>query len=291
MLDRFSGSIQSIFELAKNHIKIFLPYQWEIFEILDSNGFMWEVDSRLALDRHKILGIGDMVPEFIHFLWKHLENDSSVIDVGANAGYWTIPMSSHFANVVAFEPNSLVRGKLLRNLELNSISNVSVRAELCGREVSTTDFYEISLKDADGLMNNGLSGILNRGLKVNAVTRQMVPLDSLKIDPIAFLKIDVEGMEFEVLSGAGGLIKSCAPFVFWEASRTLDSNHGLTNVPDSLAFLGVRDYCHFMFLDDAIVEVSSDSSNLEPRRDFDVLSVPRNKAAFTRSLLKTFNAN
>lgn len=174
---------------------------------------------------------------------------------------------------------------------MNSILNVSVRDELCGREVSTTDFYEISLRDADGLMNNGLSGILNRGLNVNAVTRQVVPLDFLKIDSIAFLKIDVEGMEFEVLSGADSLIRSCAPFVFWEASRTLDSNHGLTNVPDSLAFLEVRDYCHFMFLDDVIVEVSSDSSNLEPRRDFDVLSVPLTKAGVTRSLLETFNAS
>jgi FkbM family methyltransferase len=232
-----------------------------------------------------------MVPEFIQFLWKHLENDWPVLDVGANAGYWTIPMSSHFATVVAFEPNLMVRGKLLRNLDLNNITNVSVKAELCGREVSTTDFFEISLKDADGLMNNGLSGTLNRGLNVNAVTRQVIPLDSLHFDAIAFLKIDVEGMEFEVLSGADRLIRSCAPFVFWEASRTLDSDHGLTNVPDSLKFLSIRDYCHFMFLDDAIIEISSDSGNLELRRDFDVLSVPISKAALTRSLLKTFSAN
>jgi FkbM family methyltransferase len=232
-----------------------------------------------------------MVPEFIHFLWKHLESDSLVLDVGANAGYWTIPMSSYFANVVAFEPNLLVRAKLLRNLELNSITNVIVRDELCGLEVSTTDFYEISLKDADGLLNNGLSGILNRGLNVNAVTRQVIPLDFLKFDTIAFLKVDVEGMEFEVLSGADSLISSCAPFVFWEASRTLDLNHGLANVPDSLAFLDVRNYCHFMFLDDAIIEISPDLSNLEPRRDFNVLSVPLTKAALIRSLLKTFNTN
>jgi hypothetical protein len=73
MLNRFYGCVKSTFKLAKIRTKVPRPKYHKIFQILDSNGFHWEVDSRLALDRHKILGIGGWSRSLYNFcgnIWK-----------------------------------------------------------------------------------------------------------------------------------------------------------------------------------------------------------------------------
>ncbi len=43
-----------------------------------------------------------------------------------------------------------------------------------------------------------------------------VRLDSLVRDRVDFIKIDVEGMEMQALSGAAGLISACRPALYVE---------------------------------------------------------------------------
>jgi FkbM family methyltransferase len=257
--------------------------------VQDQSGILWEVDSGLALDHHKINRNGSMVPESILMLWETLNQNTIAIDVGANAGYWTLPMSFKFSKVIAFEPNSVVRQKLIRNLAVNEIINVEVRDEMCGSKVGVEEFFEISLRDGDGLINNGLSGSFDRGLSIQPIRKNLITLDSLGCSEVAFIKIDTEGTEFHVLFGANTLIATHQPIFFWEASRTLDRNRGLTNVSDSLAFLSMNLYHHFMFLGNKVVECTPDLSNVEMNLDFDVLSIPPNRVTGTKSMLKDFN--
>jgi len=274
----------------RNSYQIFSrPKGYEVSIINDITGMRWQVDSRLALDRHKILGIGSMVPDFISSLWDNLGSNMTAIDVGANAGYWTLPMSHYFSRVIAFEPNSTVREKLCVNLELNGLTNVEVRPELCGSKVGFKNFFEISLPDGDGLFNNGLSGIFDRGLNLEPTLKSLINLDSLKCAEVGFIKIDVEGMESQVLSGAEQLIAVYQPLIFWEASRTIDAQYSTFNVPECLELLTSSSYCHILFLENDILELTSDLGELDIQRDFDVLSVPQNQINYIRRQLNKYD--
>lgn len=144
------------------------------------------------------------------------------MDIGANACYWTLPLAQTFLKVYAFEPNRNVRKKLLKNIELNAelAKRILISPGAVGRESNIIDFYEISLTDGDGLYDNGLSGTFNRGLKIEPCKVNQVTLDSYisVVKKLDFMKIDVEGMEYSVLSGALELIRLFLPIVFWEAS-------------------------------------------------------------------------
>ena len=57
-------------------------------------------------------------------------------------------------------------------------------------------------------------------LQRGAMSMRMVPLrtiDSLKLDRLDFLKADVEGFEFEMLSGCAQTLQRCRPVVFVES--------------------------------------------------------------------------
>lgn len=57
----------------------------------------------------------------------------------------------------------------------------------------------------------------------------VVPLDELITEKVSFIKIDVENMEMDVLTGAQGLIKAYRPDIFIEIMNK--------NIPEFLDFL------------------------------------------------------
>jgi FkbM family methyltransferase len=219
-----------------------------------------------------------MIPIEISLLLKNGFRNSSAMDIGANAGYWTLPLAQTFLKVYAFEPNHNVRKKLLKNIELNAelAKRILISPDAVGRESNIIDFYEISLIDGDGLYNNGLSGTFNRGLKIEPCKVNQVTFDSYisVVKKLDFMKIDVEGMEYSVLSGARELIRSFGPIVFWEASFSLDAAQGTHNIPNSLAFLSAEGYTHYSYVDGKFKKMANSSHHLSGIDDCDILSVP-----------------
>jgi precorrin-6B methylase 2 len=57
---------------------------------------------------------------------------SVFLDIGAHIGYYTVKLARRCNRVVAFEPNPVNRAKLLRNAELNGLTNVVVYPYACG---------------------------------------------------------------------------------------------------------------------------------------------------------------
>lgn len=128
------------------------------------------------------------------FLCKLKLTDCTVLDIGANVGFYSILLSrlvGPSGRVISFEP--LPRNVYFLNLHirLNRLNNIKV--------------YEAAVSDFDGQMNFDASGDLsterlaeNGGLKVPVLS-----LDSL-IDfdtSTRLVKIDVEGAEESVLRG------------------------------------------------------------------------------------------
>ena len=200
MIPSDSSSLASTVTSYLSTLRIELePRFWIDQQIL--NDGVWEV--------HNIVYIRNFVlPGFI------------CVDVGANAGYLTLPMAERCGptgRVIAFEPSREVREKLLRNLALNReiLGPVEVRTEGLGAGT------EIRYLDCEqGAVGYGNAQLQETGTP-GKVPTTVITLDSLGLPHLDFMKIDVEGMELDVLRGAQQVIERCRPIIVYETLRAL----------------------------------------------------------------------
>lgn len=149
-----------------------------------------------------------------------------VVDVGANVGNHTIYLAAVAGcRVIAFEPNLELAAAIRESAQLNGLtSSVSVHGMGLGNIVSTASFGEYK---PDNL------GAQRLVLGAGAVT--VGRLDDCQIpQPVKAIKIDVEGMEVDVLRGAAGVIARDRPILYVECisdkefravSRCLEKQH------------------------------------------------------------------
>lgn len=156
----------------------------------------------------------------------------TVVEVGANIGSHTIWLAQAVGasgTIFAFEPQRVVFQTLCANLALNSITNVRCVHAAAGRR-----FGHIVVPALDYARPNNFGGIelgrADHGEKV-----PVVPIDSLDLSACHLLKIDVEGMEKEVLEGAVGCIKAHWPALYVENDRE-EKAEALIRFIDSLGY-------------------------------------------------------
>jgi FkbM family methyltransferase len=249
--------------------------------VVDEEKIFWSASNKYALDRHKLNLEKSMIPDAIKEIFETLSVRSTAYDIGANSGYWTLPMAKYFGIVHAWEPDSFVQKKLMKNILLNETLGlkIHVHTEVVTDVSGDILFYHLQLKDGEGLINNGLSGIYNRSLDLNGTNSIGITLDSLqnKIEGPAFIKIDVEGAESQVLRGAQKLISAYLPIIFWEASFNLVRITNGNNIRESMSLLDNFDYRHFVFLHNGIINEIGISFADSESEDCDVLSIPSHR--------------
>ncbi len=148
------------------------------------------------------------------FLQSELQPGMVVLDVGAHAGYYTLLMAKQVGQngkVIAFEPNSVVRELLIKNIGLNKYDQVTVSPfALFSREGTT------ALETLD-ISNMRLS---LHGAATNTQPVVMRAFDhcrvELGISQVNLIKIDVEGAELDVLQGMRELLDNCYPALLIE---------------------------------------------------------------------------
>lgn len=121
--------------------------------------------------------------------------------------------------VLAFEPQRIVFQTLCANLAINSISNVHT----FHTAVSSEEGF-INIPDLDYSKSNNFGGVSLANIKKGA-TVQKVKLDSFlnKINRLKLLKVDVEGMEIDVINGSKQLINKFKPIIYIENDRVENS--------------------------------------------------------------------
>lgn len=140
----------------------------------------------------------------------------TVVEVGANIGAHTLMLARQVGPqgvVYAFEPQRIVFQALCANLALNSITNVHCRQEALGESAGT-----INVRPLDYQRENNFGGLALGGSRGEPVP--LVTLDSFELPQCQFLKIDVEGMELNVLKGASQTIERCRPILYVENDRS-----------------------------------------------------------------------
>jgi FkbM family methyltransferase len=168
----------------------------------------------------------------VEFFRRLVRPGDVVVDAGANIGVHTLVFSQVVGPggvVWAFEPQRLVFQLLCGNMALNSVTNAMCYLAALGRQRGA-----INVPALDYSRPNNFGGIsLNAGMPGETVT--MTTLDSLKLAACKLVKIDVEGMELEVLQGGMETIQRCKPCLYVENDRPQNSA-ALTQFIDSLGY-------------------------------------------------------
>lgn len=149
------------------------------------------------------------------FVGRALHPGDVFVDVGANAGYYTLRAAELVGpggHVFAFEPSPLIGSLLRDNVQLNSLENVTVRGEAVWSSCGEVSFFPSSDPH-----NSGTSSVLaGRGPAAEHIKVPAVTLDSVVSNlrsKLAFVKIDVEGGEAAVFQGAEGMLSSGEDFL------------------------------------------------------------------------------
>ena len=139
-----------------------------------------------------------------------------IVEAGANIGAHTVFFAQAVGAegvVFAFEPQRLVFQTLCANVALNSLTNVYCYEMALG---SAAGKIPVPCLDPYVLQNFGGLG-LDRGL--GGLPVDMTTIDALELPHCHLIKIDVEGMELQVLEGALKTITGSRPILYVENDR------------------------------------------------------------------------
>jgi FkbM family methyltransferase len=178
---------------------------------------------------------------------RKLDLDGAVVyDIGAFEGVATLYFSTRAMHVVSFEPDPVSRKRLLANLVLNRISNVTVRdAGLSNVTAATKLVYDPPMSGAAS--GSGSLALQSRNTASSQVEVEMrvARLDGevrdQSLPPPDFIKIDAAGMELHVLEGAEETLKHWRPRLYIELYGAEDADKR-QNAHDVVALLSAWGY-------------------------------------------------
>ncbi len=157
---------------------------------------------------------GDYEPEITSLFRRLVTAGSTVFDVGANAGYFSILSAELGATVHAFEPNPDVRALLTMSAQLGS-GDIEVVPCACGEHEGIMPLY---LADPGNTGRSGLMVARDSSVDVDVIT-----LDGYVRRTGAhpqLVKIDVEGAEASVLRGMTETLRIDRPTLIIELHVT-----------------------------------------------------------------------
>jgi FkbM family methyltransferase len=182
--------------------------------------------------------LGTHKPGVQKLLANALRSGMTFYDVGANVGFYSViaaRLVGAKGNVVCFEPVPDNARRLEQNARMNGFSQVVVRGEALGGTDRTESFLTSSEPTWGRLATSGVPD-KHTGEMVVSVRR----LDSIRTEcqlPAPdMIKIDVEGAEVEVITGAIKTISETRPALIIELHGT---NQCVADVLDKLDYHAV----------------------------------------------------
>ncbi len=152
---------------------------------------------RLAGERR--IAASDFEPQEVKAFLELLESHDTVLDLGANIGFYSCLAASRGKRVISFEPSPRNLQFLYRNLWENKLHN--------------TEVFPLGLAKQPGLHRlygfSDMASFINGWAQADPKRSALVPVTSLdRIVATRFqgqrllIKLDVEGFELDVLAGA-----------------------------------------------------------------------------------------
>ncbi|HEX4146986.1 MAG TPA: FkbM family methyltransferase [Pirellulales bacterium] len=185
--------------------------------------------------------------ENVHALVALARPDSFVFDVGANLGLMAIPVLAKCPSctVVSFEPSPATLACLQRTARQSGYGD---RWQIVGKAASAqsgqAEFFAgpPALGVYDGLRATGRSGQVRK--MIVEVTTVDDEWDRLGQPVVSLIKVDVEGAEYEVLTGARRCIASRRPAILseWATVNARNYDRPVEQFYDLVRELGYQMY-------------------------------------------------
>jgi FkbM family methyltransferase len=176
------------------------------------------------------------------------------IDGGANIGVHTIEWSRQmygWGKVIAFEAQEYIYYSLAGNIVLNNCLNASARLAALGGQcgemfIPKVDYFKPSSYGSLELKQRKKNEFIGQTISYTNDSCERVPmvaLDSLGLNRVDFIKLDIEGMEMDALGGGRHLIQQCHPIMLIEHIKSdlgaltaffLQMNYSVLNIGDNI---------------------------------------------------------
>ena len=183
--------------------------------------FKVNIDTTFPIEVEMATGRYDLKTSAV--LEKFITPEDTVLDIGANVGALTLLMASLTpqGRVIAIEPGPSTFARLKANIDLNPTLQ------------KTVDIYQLGIAEQPGKLYwqedanvPGNAGLLNSAgveVKVEALDDFIAQSSVERLD---FIKIDVEGMEYEVIKGGLQTIAKYRPVLYYETLESFRTNRG-----------------------------------------------------------------
>ena len=171
---------------------------------------------KLDWQRHRSLAYGTWEPQVVDTIIREVKPGSFALDIGAHIGFYSLLLSKQVGphgRVVAFEPFPPNFEVLQENLQLNGCKQaLAIKKAVmdCSSELVVSVPDDEPLPGAFSVVGTGGP----RQIAIEAVSLDHFLSDNS--EPVAFIKLDVEGAEERVLRGAGKTITSFHPTILLE---------------------------------------------------------------------------
>jgi FkbM family methyltransferase len=223
---------------------------------VEMDGFRLAVDSDDAAVGQLISHSGDWEPHLSAVFRRSIVPGMSVIDVGANIGYFTM-LAAHLVGakgrVMAFEPNSENNRLLLLSRAENAFDQVQLLplalSDRCG---SAT--FSVAMGSNGGLRPQEDETLYSPQCEIVPTMR----LDDVYAGSVDFIKMDIEGAEALALAGAQRILSDSRPVVSTEFNPLM--MQGISGV-DPLSFFarfGALGYQPFLIDKSSHAEIAID---------------------------------
>jgi FkbM family methyltransferase len=202
------------------------------------------IDTTYPMERKMLSGIYE--PSTLQVIHQFVSPGAYCLDIGANVGPITLALAKHVGEtgrVYAFEPGPPIFQRLEQNVRRNS------------HLVPRIHLYNSGLSEAAGTLwwnedinNRGNGGLLyTHGVPVSVSTVDTF-MEQEQIPRIDFVKIDVEGMEEQVLRGGRSVWETFHPVLYFETFQAFRYRQGRDRfraIEEFLTALGYQLFgCH-----------------------------------------------
>jgi FkbM family methyltransferase len=190
-----------------------------------------------------LLVSGQYCDEEVDIFKQLLKPNDNVIEVGANIGSLAIPISQIIGTglLYCFEPQQYIYNMLCANIAVNNASNIRPIKCAIGDIEGKVTIPSVNYEEL-----NNFGGIEINGYNVDGEDVDLITLDNhfKNLEQLKLIKIDVEGMEIDVLNGGKSLINKHRPFIYCENDRQ-DKSEELVSI---LKKLNYRIYEHISYV-------------------------------------------
>lgn len=180
------------------------------------------------------------------FYRTYLRPGDVALDIGGNVGRHTVPIAQSVGDegkVFVVEPIPYIMQTLMQNHEKADVTaRVQPFLGAASAAPGKATFHVASGAEALSSLSRELV-VSRQQAQIEAIDVEVITVDAAYgVQPVRFMKLDVEGAEFDAMRGAAGLMRQRRPVLVFEDGRAGSARHFNYSLAEFYGFFDRLDY-------------------------------------------------